>query len=90
MFNLIGFLITGLIAGAIARALVPGKDKLSWSGTALLGCAGSFMGGFIGWLLFNRDRFDGAFQRSSFGGSIMGAIVVLVLYRKYGKKAGER
>jgi uncharacterized membrane protein YeaQ/YmgE (transglycosylase-associated protein family) len=90
MFSLIGFLIFGLVAGAVARLLVPGKDKLSWTGTMALGCAGSFVGGFIGWLVFNRDKIDGAVQTARFSGSVFGAIIVLLLYRKFGKSVGQK
>jgi uncharacterized membrane protein YeaQ/YmgE (transglycosylase-associated protein family) len=86
--SLVGFLIFGLIAGAIARALVPGKDAFTWPQTALLGCAGSFVGGFLGRLVGN-DSGDGFIQRSSWIGSILGGVIVLIAYKKYGKGAGQ-
>jgi uncharacterized membrane protein YeaQ/YmgE (transglycosylase-associated protein family) len=86
MFSLIGFLIFGLIAGACARALVPGKDAFTWPQTALLGCAGSFVGGFIGKLLGR-----GSGLTAGFIGSVLGGVIVLILYKKYGKGAqGKR
>jgi uncharacterized membrane protein YeaQ/YmgE (transglycosylase-associated protein family) len=84
MFSLIGFLIFGLIVGACARALVPGKDSLSWPQTALLGCAGSFAGGLIGKLLGR-----GTGLTVGFIGSVIGGVIVLILYKKYGKGAGQ-
>ena len=64
--GLIGFLlyllIIGLVAGALARLLVPGPDPMSLGMTWLLGVIGSFVGGFLGKLLFNNDAEDGWFQ----------------------------
>jgi len=81
----IGFIVylivVGLIAGFIARALVPGPDPMSVLGTMVLGIVGSFVGGFIGYLLTHHDASDGAFQASGIIGSILGAIVVLLVFR---------
>lgn len=74
-------LIIGLVAGFIARAVVPGKDALSVPGTILLGIVGSFIGGFIGYVLTHHDAQDGAFQASGIIGSIVGAILALLVYR---------
>ena len=82
---MIGFilylLIVGLVAGFIARALVPGRDPMSVMGTILLGIVGSFIGGFLGWALFGHDLADGALQASGIFGSVIGAVIVLLLYR---------
>ena len=74
-------LIIGLVAGFIARAVVPGKDALSVPGTILLGIVGSFIGGFLGYVLTHHDAKDGAFQASGILGSIVGAILALLVYR---------
>ena len=74
-------LVIGLIAGFIARALVPGRDPMGVGGTILLGIVGSFIGGFLGYVLFRHDSNDGAFQASGVIGSILGAIVALLVYR---------
>lgn len=82
MLGFILFLIlVGLIGGFIARALVPGRDALSFGGTLLLGIIGSFVGGFLGYLLFRNDAGDGAFQASGIIGSIVGSIIALLVYR---------
>ena len=73
--------LIGLIAGFIARLLVPGPDPMSVGGTILLGIVGSFVGGFLFYALFNADASQGAFQASGIVGSIIGAIIVLLLYR---------
>lgn len=74
-------LVMGLVAGFIARAVVPGRDSMSVGGTMLLGIVGSFIGGFIGYVLTHNDANDGAFQASGIIGSIVGAIVALLVYR---------
>jgi uncharacterized membrane protein YeaQ/YmgE (transglycosylase-associated protein family) len=81
---LLQLIIVGLIAGAIARLLVPGRDPIGCLGTILLGMVGSFVGGFLGWLLFGKNLEDGAFQPSGLFGSIIGAIVALLIWRRVG------
>jgi uncharacterized membrane protein YeaQ/YmgE (transglycosylase-associated protein family) len=81
LFFLLQLIIVGLIAGAIARLLVPGRDPIGCLGTILLGMVGSFVGGFLGWLLFGNNLEDGAIQPSGLFGSIVGAIVALLIWR---------
>jgi len=83
---LIGLLLIGLIAGFIARALVPGPDPMGVGGTLLLGLIGSFVGGFLGYLLFGHDIEDGAVQTSGVIGSIIGAVIVLLIYRAVNRR----
>lgn len=82
---MIGFIlyliVIGLIAGFIARAVVPGDDSMSVGATIVLGIIGSFVGGFIGYALTHKDAGDGAFQASGIIGSIVGAIIALLVYR---------
>ena len=82
---MIGFIIwllfLGAIAGYLARLLVPGPDPLGFFGTVALGIVGSFVGGFLGWLLFDTDASEGAFQLSGVLGSIIGAVIALLIYR---------
>jgi len=73
--------VIGLVAGFIARAVVPGKDSMSVGGTMVLGIVGSFIGGFIGYVLTHHDANDGAFQASGIIGSIVGAVIALLVYR---------
>jgi uncharacterized membrane protein YeaQ/YmgE (transglycosylase-associated protein family) len=79
-------LILGLVAGFVARALVPGRDPMGVGGTILLGVIGSFVGGFLGYLLFHKDGSQGALQPSGLIGSILGAVVALLVWRKIGHK----
>lgn len=82
MIGFILFLVViGLIAGFVARALVPGRDAMSVGGTMLLGIVGSFVGGFIGYALFGTDLDEGAFQASGIIGSIVGSVIALLVYR---------
>ncbi len=74
-------LVIGLVVGFIARALVPGRDPMGVGGTILLGIVGSFVGGFLGWVLFGKDLDEGALQPSGLIGSIVGAVVALLVYR---------
>src|SRR3954447_8687206 len=78
---IIMLIIVGAIAGFIARAVVPGRDPMGVVGTIVLGIVGSFFGGFLGYLLFHKDAAQGALQPSGIIGSILGAIVALLIYR---------
>ncbi len=83
---MIGFIIVlllfGLVAGALARLLVPGRDPMGIGGTILLGIVGSFVGGFIAFLLFGNDIEEGALQPSGLIGSVIGAVIALLIWRK--------
>lgn len=80
LWFLIVLLFVGVIAGALARLLVPGPDPMGLAGTWLLGVVGSFVGGFLGYVLFGSDIDDGAVQVSGLIGSVLGAVVVLLVY----------
>ena len=74
--NIIGWLLFGLVVGAIAKFLMPGRDPGGWLVTILLGIAGSFVGGFLASTLLGRGE-----QTAGWIGSIIGAIVLLFVYR---------
>ena len=82
---MIGFLLyllfVGIVAGYLARLLVPGRDRMGFWMTVLLGIVGSFIGGFLGYVLFDKDLDEGALQVSGIFGSIVGAVIALLLYR---------
>src|SRR5947209_17617250 len=73
--NIIGWLLFGLIVGAIAKFLMPGRDPGGWIVTILLGIACSFVGGFLASMLGHNE------QSAGWIGSIIGAIVLLFIYR---------
>ena len=77
MFGILGWIIFGLIVGAIAKLLMPGKDPGGIIITRLLGIVGAVLGGFVGRALglYGPNDSAGIFM------SILGAVVVLVLYR---------
>ena len=85
---IIFLLVIGLLAGFIARALVPGRDPMSVGATMLLGIVGSFVGGFLGWALFGKDFSEGALQASGLIGSVIGSILALLIYRATNKRHG--
>lgn len=88
---MLGFVITmlviGLVAGFLARAVVPGSDPMGVGGTILLGIVGSFIGGFLGYVLFGKDLTEGAIQPSGVIGSLVGAIIALLIYRSTTNRA---
>lgn len=83
MLSLIFFIIIGLIAGYVARAVVPGPDPMGVVGTLILGVVGSFVGGFL-WNLI----FGGGELLAPIGliGSILGAIIALLIYRAVNRR----
>ncbi|HET9984184.1 MAG TPA: GlsB/YeaQ/YmgE family stress response membrane protein [Longimicrobiales bacterium] len=78
LMSIIGMLILGLVAGAIAKLIMPGKDPGGIIVTILLGIAGSFLGGFVARALSGGQRTD---MTAGLIGSILGAIVLLAIYR---------
>jgi uncharacterized membrane protein YeaQ/YmgE (transglycosylase-associated protein family) len=73
-----GLIVIGVVAGVIARALVPGAQSMSISTKILLGIAGSFVGGLLCHVLLHHPR--GFVQASSWIGSIVGSVIVLLVY----------
>ncbi len=90
---MIGFLlyllVIGLVAGFLARLLVPGRDSMGIGATILLGIVGSLIGGFLGWALFGKDLADGALQASGIIGSVVGAVIALLVYRAMSHRGGR-
>ncbi len=78
---ILSLIIVGLIAGAIARLLVPGRDPMSVGGTIVLGIVGSFVGGFLADVLFRNDGEDRGLSPAGIIGSIIGAVICLLIYR---------
>jgi uncharacterized membrane protein YeaQ/YmgE (transglycosylase-associated protein family) len=75
---IVWWLLLGLIAGLIARALVPGRDSMSLLGTMVLGLIGSLVGGFLGNLFYDGDADVSA---AGLIGSVVGAIIALLVWR---------
>lgn len=81
MLGFIWWLIIGLIAGALARLIMPGRDSMSWLMTMLLGIVGSILGGLVSWAIWGADTVDGGFRPAGLLLSILGAIIVLWIWR---------
>jgi uncharacterized membrane protein YeaQ/YmgE (transglycosylase-associated protein family) len=83
LFHLLWMLIVGLVVGAIARWFMPGVENMGWLMTALLGIAGSFVGGFIA-RLFSRPADGAIVHPAGLILSVIGAMILLFVARKMG------
>jgi len=83
--GIIAFIVIGLIAGLIARAILPGRQSMGLIATTLLGMVGSLVGGLIG-SLFRRDGRLFDLHPTGILMSVVGAIVVLLLVGAAGKR----
>jgi uncharacterized membrane protein YeaQ/YmgE (transglycosylase-associated protein family) len=79
--GIIAFIILGLLAGALAKALLPGDDPGGFIVTAIIGVAGALLGGFLAGVLFDADPLDEFFDISTWITAIVGAIALLLVYR---------
>jgi uncharacterized membrane protein YeaQ/YmgE (transglycosylase-associated protein family) len=77
--TIIGWIILGLLAGAIAKAILPGTQGGGWLITLILGVVGALLGGFLGGVLFNVDL-GGFFDVRTWLLAIGGSVVVLLIY----------
>ncbi|HAG61091.1 MAG TPA: GlsB/YeaQ/YmgE family stress response membrane protein [Arthrobacter bacterium] len=80
------FLILGLIAGAIAKAILPGRQGGGWIMTLILGVVGAFLGGWLGGLLFNVPL-QNFFSLQTWLVAIVGSIIVLLVYGMVTKRS---
>jgi uncharacterized membrane protein YeaQ/YmgE (transglycosylase-associated protein family) len=79
--GIIAFIILGLLAGAIAKALLPGDDPGGFIVTAIIGVVGALIGGFLAGVLFDADPMDEFFDISTWITAIIGSILLLLIYR---------
>lgn len=79
MMNFIWWLIIGLIAGALARLIMPGRDPMGIIATIVLGIIGSIVGGLVSMAIW--PSHTGGFQPAGFLLSVLGAILVLWIWR---------
>jgi uncharacterized membrane protein YeaQ/YmgE (transglycosylase-associated protein family) len=77
--SFLGFLLLGLIAGAIAKLILPGRQGGGWLITLVLGVVGALLGGAIGGALFGVG-YNGFFSLQSWIIAIVGSIIVLLIY----------
>jgi len=81
LWSLISWIVFGLIVGLLARFLLPGKDPMGMIMTILLGIAGSILGGLVGSYLLGSST-NGGFQPAGFLFSLLGAILLVFVFRK--------
>ena len=79
--GIIAFIILGLLAGLIAKAIMPGSDPGGYIVTAAIGIVGALLGGFLAGVLFNAHPLDEFFDISTWLTAIIGSIVLLAIYR---------
>jgi uncharacterized membrane protein YeaQ/YmgE (transglycosylase-associated protein family) len=79
--GIIAFIILGLLAGAVAKAVLPGDDPGGIIVTAIIGVVGALLGGFIAGAIFDADPLDEFFDISTWLTAIVGAIILLLIYR---------
>jgi uncharacterized membrane protein YeaQ/YmgE (transglycosylase-associated protein family) len=80
MQSVIWWMIIGLVAGGLARLIVPGRQAMGWVMTIVLGLVGSIVGGFVASLIFGYNPADPGFHAGGLILSTLGAILVLAIY----------
>ncbi|SPM42641.1 Uncharacterized membrane protein YeaQ/YmgE, transglycosylase-associated protein family, partial [Mycobacterium numidiamassiliense] len=82
ILHIIWLIVLGLVVGLVARLVVPGKQPMGWVATALLGIIGSYVGGTLGSIVFPPHQFDiHPPIQHSFLGALVGAVILLVIYK---------
>lgn len=76
----LSFILFGLIAGAIAKLILPGRQGGGWIATLILGLIGALIGGWLAGLIFGADVYNRFFELSSWVAAIVGSLIVLVVW----------
>ncbi|MFE1548253.1 GlsB/YeaQ/YmgE family stress response membrane protein [Streptomyces sp. NPDC058718] len=84
--GIIAWIILGLLAGIIAKMLMPGKDPGGFIVTTLIGIVGAVLGGWLGKVIFGVDSVDGFFELSTWIAAIVGSLILLALYRLFARR----
>ena len=79
--GIIGWIVLGLLAGIIAKAILPGNDPGGIIVTIIIGIVGAILGGFLAQVLFGNNTVDEFFDISTWLTAIIGAVLLLVIYR---------
>ena len=90
IIGIIAFIILGLIAGYIARALVPGADPGGIIITCIVGVVGALLGGFLASAIFDAHPLDEFFDISTWLTAIVGSVILLWVYRALTGGSGFR
>ena len=88
--GIIAFIILGLLAGLIAKAIMPGSDPGGYIITAVIGIVGALLGGFLAAVLFDAHPLDEFFDISTWLTAIVGSIILLGIYRVVVDRNGGR
>jgi uncharacterized membrane protein YeaQ/YmgE (transglycosylase-associated protein family) len=87
--GIIAFIILGMLAGVIAKAIMPGDDPGGFIVTTIIGIVGALIGGFLAAALFDAHPLDEFFDISTWLTAIVGAILLLVIYRVVVDRGGH-
>ncbi len=88
--GIIAFIILGLIAGVIAKAILPGRQPGGIIVTTLIGIAGALIGGFLAGAIFDADPLDEFWDISTWLTAIVGAIILLLIYGFFADRSASR
>ena len=88
--GIIAFIILGALAGAIAKAIMPGNDPGGFIVTTVIGIVGALLGGFLAAALFDAHPLDEFFDISTWLTAIVGSVILLALYRVVVNRNGGR
>ncbi|MEX0168003.1 GlsB/YeaQ/YmgE family stress response membrane protein [Streptomyces sp. LMG1-1-1.1] len=83
--GIIAWIILGLLAGIIAKMVMPGKDPGGFIVTTIIGIVGALLGGWLGKVIFGVDSVDGFFELSTWIAAIVGSLILLALYRLFAR-----
>ncbi|MFJ3582448.1 GlsB/YeaQ/YmgE family stress response membrane protein [Streptomyces sp. NPDC090127] len=81
--GIIAWIVIGLLAGLIAKALTPGRDPGGLLLTTLIGIGGGLLGGWLGKVIFKVDAVDGFFELSTWIAAVVGSVVLLLILRLF-------
>jgi uncharacterized membrane protein YeaQ/YmgE (transglycosylase-associated protein family) len=82
VFSILGFILLGIVAGYLGRLIMPGKQKMGFVATTVLGMVGSVVGGLLGSLIFEGDL---DLSPAGFIGAIVGVLIVLFVLERTGR-----
>lgn len=83
--GILAWILIGLLAGIIAKMLMPGNDPGGIIVTMLIGIAGGLLGGWLGKVIFGVDSIDGFFELSTWIAAIVGSLILLIVFRLFSR-----
>ncbi|WP_030759529.1 GlsB/YeaQ/YmgE family stress response membrane protein [Streptomyces sp. NRRL F-2664] len=85
--GILAWILLGLLAGIIAKMLMPGRDPGGLIITVLIGIVGALLGGWLGKVIFGVDSVDGFFELSTWIAAIVGSLILLIVFRLFRRAA---